>query len=120
VTVRALLTPGHTRGSTTFVMEVDGRSVAFPNGTAINPGYRLAGQPSYPGIAEDYQRALRVLAALQPDIWLNAHTDSFDFEAKRERAKRKGVEAWVDPAGYRRWVLRHQSSYELALRREAP
>ncbi len=116
VTLTARLTPGHTKGSTTFVMNlVDGDKtwvVVFPNGTSINPGYRLVKNPSYPGIADDYRRTFQVLDALQPDIWLDAHTEVFDFEAKRARAARDGVAAWVDPEGYRTWLRRVRDKFD--------
>ena len=49
VAITALLTPGHTKGSTTFVMNVvdGGKSytVVFPDGTSVNPGYRVMNGP---------------------------------------------------------------------------
>jgi len=106
--VTALLTPGHTKGTTTFAMDVaDGTrtyKVVFPDGTSVNPGYRLVKDPSYPGIADDYARTFRVLESLEPDIWLSPHTQAFDFEAKLSRSGREGTAAWVDPDGYRRFV----------------
>ena len=53
-------TPGHTRGSTTWVTQIvdNGKvySVVFPDGGGFNPGYRVAGEsPSYPGITNDYR-----------------------------------------------------------------
>jgi hypothetical protein len=52
VTLKAILTPGHTRGSTTWVTTVTDRgkryNVVFPDGTSVNPGYRLVNDPSYP------------------------------------------------------------------------
>src|SRR5512146_2482943 len=61
----AHLTPGHTKGCTTWTMRVKekGRAldvviVGSPN---VNPGYRLAKNSSYPGIASDYERTFRVL-----------------------------------------------------------
>ena len=65
VAITALLTNGHTKGSTTYVTNVvDGGkvyTVVFPNGLSINPGYRVAKDPSYPGIQENYRRTLRTL-----------------------------------------------------------
>src|SRR6185295_9178172 len=86
IEITALLTPGHTQGSTTFVMNItdkDGNgkdtkyNVVFPNGTSVNPGYRLIKQPSYPRIADDYRRTMRVLEALKPDVWLHPHNEAY-------------------------------------------
>lgn len=90
VAITALLTNGHTHGSTTFVTNVvDGGkvyTVVFPNGTSVNPGYQLVVNPSYPGIADDYRRTLHILEMLKPDIWLGLHAEWYDPEGKRARA----------------------------------
>ena len=108
VQLTAHLTPGHTRGSTTWVANiVDGGKaymVAFPDGVGFNPGYRLVKNPSYPGIADDYRRTYHVLEMLKPDIWLAQHNEYYDLEGKRARAATEGVKAWIDPEGFRRWV----------------
>ena len=97
VTLTAYLTPGHTRGATTWVATVvdGGRPyvVIFPDGAGFNPGYRLAKDPSYPGIAEDYRRTHHFLEMLKPDIWLAQHNEYYDLEGKRQRAVTEGVSA---------------------------
>ena len=62
-TLVARLTPGHTKGCTTWTMRVteagktyDVVIVGSPN---VNPGYRLVGNPSYPEIASDYERTFQ-------------------------------------------------------------
>ncbi|WP_380874201.1 CAU/MBL1b family subclass B3 metallo-beta-lactamase [Sphingomonas sp. DBB INV C78] len=112
VVMAARLTPGHTRGTTSWVMKLqeDGRklTIAFPDGTGVNPGYRLIKDPSYPGIDEDYRRTFHILQALKPDIWLTPHPEAANFEAKRALAAKKGVSGWIDPDGYARWVEAQQ------------
>jgi metallo-beta-lactamase class B len=116
IALTALLTNGHTPGSTTFVTEVmhQGKTyaVAFPNGLGVNPGYRLEVHPSYAGIADNYRRTFRVLGALRPDIWLGAHSDFYHFEEKLARSASEGVAAWVDPEGYQRWLTKQQSHFD--------
>ena len=72
VALTARLTPGHTKGATTFIMNVveGGKiyTVVFPDGSGVNPGNRVAKDPSYPGIGDDYRRTLSVLETLKPDI----------------------------------------------------
>jgi metallo-beta-lactamase class B len=122
VAVTARLTPGHTKGSTTFITNLvdQGKvyTVVLPTGTSINPGYRLVKDPSYPGIADDYRRTFHVLEMLKPDIWLEAHTDAFNFEAKRLRAEKEGVRAWVDPEGYRKHVVAVREKFEATVNAE--
>ena len=116
VALTALVTPGHTQGSTTYIANlVDGGrvyTVVFPNGTSINPGYRVAKDPSYPGIADDYRRTFHVLEMIKADVWLDGHNDVYDLEGKRARAAREGVAAWVDPAGYRKWLRGVRDKFE--------
>lgn len=103
VQLTAHLTPGHTRGSTTWVANiVDGGKaymVAFPDGAGFNPGYRLVKNPSYPGIADDYRRTHHVLEMLKPDIWLAQHNEYYDLEGKRARAAAEGVKATPKATG---------------------
>ncbi|HXJ14755.1 MAG TPA: subclass B3 metallo-beta-lactamase, partial [Candidatus Limnocylindrales bacterium] len=80
----AHLTPGHTKGCTTWTMRVTegGKSynvviVGSPN---VNPGYKLVHNESYPQIAQDYQRTMDVMKALPCDIFLGAHGGYFGLE----------------------------------------
>jgi len=108
VTLKALRTPGHTPGTTTYTTTVrdGGRTyrVVFAGSTSVNPGTRLVTRPSYPGILADYRRSLDVQAKLNPDVFLAAHGVQFDFEEKRARAVKDGAAAWVDPEGFRKAV----------------
>jgi metallo-beta-lactamase class B len=117
VVLRAYHTPGHTRGSTTWTTTlVEGGKaylVAFPDGCGFNPGYRVANRnPSYPGIEDDYRRTLHTLEMLKPDIWAGHHTEYFDLEGKRKMAATAGVQAWVDPEGYRKFISGKRKAFE--------
>lgn len=116
VVMTALSTPGHTRGDTTWTTTVtdSGRAyvVAWPDGTSINPGYRLERSPSYPGIEEDYRNTFHRLEMLKPDVWLVTHTERFDLEGKRARAAQIGAQAFVDPEGYRQYIAAQRKAFE--------
>jgi len=122
VILTAIHTPGHTQGSTTWITSATegGKvyQVVFPDGSGVNPGYRLVTDPSYPGIGDDYRRTLHTLEMLKPDIWLSAHTVDYGFEGKRARAVSEGVKAWVDPEGYRKWVVSQRQAFEARVDRE--
>lgn len=123
VKLTARATPGHTPGTTTWLTTVEdgGRpyAVVFADGMGVNPGTRLVKDPSYPGIADDYRRTFHLLGSLRPDIFLSYHPGFFDFSGKRERAKRDGVQAWVDPDGYRRRIADSQANFESLLAKES-
>ena len=116
ILLTAYHTPGHTRGSTTWIanLAVDGKSyvVAFPDGAGFNTGYRLAKDPSYPGIGDDYRNTHHFLEMLKPDIWLAQHNGWYDLEGKRKRSEIEGVNAWIDPEGYRRFVASRKRRFE--------
>ncbi|WAC26515.1 subclass B3 metallo-beta-lactamase [Ancylobacter sp. SL191] len=116
VLLTAYHTPGHTRGATTWIanLVVDGKAyvVAFPDGAGFNPGYRVAKDPSYPGIAEDFRKTHHMLEMLKPDIWLAQHNEYYGFQAKRKRAETEGVTVWIDPEGYRRFIASKKRAFE--------
>jgi metallo-beta-lactamase class B len=122
VSLTAIHTPGHTPGCATYTMSVTdgGRTyrVVFPGSTTVNPGTRLVKNPSYPGIADDYRKTFDRLAALQPDIFLGAHAGFFDLAGKRVRTKVVGVQAFVDPEGYRSLHAEKRKAFEAAIAAE--
>ena len=109
-------TPGHTMGATTWTTTlVEGGKaykVVFPDGGGFNPGYHVANPESYPGINQDYRNTLHFLEMQHPDIWGGHHTEYFDLEGKRKRAATEGVNAWVDPEGYRQFIASKRRAFE--------
>ena len=124
VKLTARLTPGHTRGTTTWTTTVEdgGQSyrVVLAGSTSVNPGTKLVKAPSYPGIADDYRRSFRLLESLKPDIFLGAHVGVFDMDAKRPRVASAGAKAWVDPEGYARYLAKSKEAFEALVAKEGP
>ena len=116
-------TPGHTPGSTTFLMDVNegGKvyKVVFAASTTVNPGTRLKTDPSYPGIADDYRKTFATLESLQPDIFLSGHASFFGLAKKRAAIKgNTPAEAFVDPAGYAALMAEKKKAFEAYLANE--
>jgi metallo-beta-lactamase class B len=118
-TLVAHLTPGHTKGCTTWTMTVEESGkrydvviVGSPN---VNPGYKLVGNSAYPQIADDYERGFRVLKSLRCDIFLGAHGAYYNLEDKYVRMKTAGVSAFVDPQGYAAYVAERERAFRAAL-----
>jgi metallo-beta-lactamase class B len=115
-TLIAHLTPGHTRGCTTWTTRVaeGGRryDVVFVCSTSVLPGYRLVDRPTYPGIADDFARTFATLAALPCDVFLASHA-SFYGGSEKARRLREGAQPnpFVDPRGYRAFVARAEAAY---------
>src|SRR5207237_4393880 len=114
-TLTARLTPGHTRGCTTWTMKAKDRGktydvviVGSPN---VNAGYRLVDNRDYPEIATDFARTFQVLKTLPCDIFLGAHGSYYGMEAKYARLKNGGSNPFVDPDGYRDYVKNREKAY---------
>ena len=112
----AHLTPGHTKGCTTWTMQVrdGGRTlnaviVGSPN---VNPGYILVGNKNYPQIAEDYVKTFAVLKALPCDIFLGAHGAYFGLSGKLPTLKAGGANPFIDPAGYKAYVEERDQAFQ--------
>jgi len=112
----AHLTPGHTKGCTTWTMQVDegGRKlnaviIGSPN---VNPGYVLVGNASYPRIADDYVKTFSVLESLPVDLFLGAHGGYFGMKAKYDRLKDGGANPFIDPAGYKAYVAERKATFQ--------
>ena len=121
-TLVAHLTPGHTKGCTTWAMKVQesGKTydvviVGSPN---VNDGYQLVNNAAYPGITSDYERTFRVLKSLPVDIFLGAHGSYFDLEKKYPRMTERGVSPFIDPVGYRNYVNEREAAFRTELAKQ--
>lgn len=121
----AHLTPGHTKGCTTWTMRVSegGKTyevviVGSPN---VNPGYKLVNNAEYPRIAQDYERTFRVLKSLPCDIFLGAHGSYFGLQAKYAAMETGKGNPFIDPDGYKKYVADAEQAFhdELAKQRLA-
>ena len=110
----AHLTPGHTRGNTTWTTKVreGGRTydVVFV-GSQSSLDYKFVGQESYPGIAAEFAKSFTVLKTLPCDIFLASHGSFFHFVDKHERLMRGYTKAFVDPDGYNRYLSESEKDF---------
>ena len=118
----AHLTPGHTKGCTTWTMQVTERgktyNVVILGSPNVNPGYKLIDNRAYPQIAEDYERMWRVLKSLPCDIFLGAHGSYFGLEEKYPLMKGGGPNPFVDPSGYKNYVIQKEQDFRTELARQ--
>jgi metallo-beta-lactamase class B len=118
----AHLTPGHTKGCTTWSMKVTegGKTynvviVGSPN---VNPGYKLVHNNTYPQIAQDYQRMFDVLKSLPCDIFLGAHGGYFGLAEKYPRLKAGAANPFIDPEGYKKFVAEKVQEFRTELAKQ--
>jgi len=118
-TLVAHLTPGHTRGCTTWTMKVsdggkqlDAVIIGSPN---VNPGYKLVGNQLYPTIADDYRRMFKVLGELHCDLFLGAHGAYFGMLDKVAKLKPGAPNPFIDPDGYKKFVAQKDQEFHQEL-----
>ena len=117
-------TPGHTRGNTswTWVSCEDARCLHVADvGSLSVPGYKLIGNPKYPGIVADIEHSFGVVAALPCDIPLAPHPGMVQFWKRVAERAQGNTNALIDPAGCRAYAndARAQFTQELAKQRAA-
>jgi metallo-beta-lactamase class B len=116
-TLTAHLTPGHTRGCTTWATRIadSGRTynVLIVCG-GLQEGARLVNNTNYPEIAEDFARSIKTFKSLSADVFLGAHSWFFDLAGKHKRLG-SGTNPYIDPAGYKAWVDNLEKNYNRTL-----
>jgi metallo-beta-lactamase class B len=111
----AHLTPGHTRGCTTWTMKVmDGGKtlnaviIGSPN---VNAGFKLVDNKEYPQITADYEKTFRGLQSLPVDLFLGAHGAYYGMNAKYALMKPNGPNPFIDSEGYHAYVAERERAF---------
>jgi metallo-beta-lactamase class B len=115
--------PGHTKGATSFTLDVheDGRTyrVGIMNMGSINPGVRVRGMPTYPTIGDDYARTFMSQKALALDVFLASHASQFRLHDKYKPGDPYRADRFVDPSGYRAAVDDLEKAYRKQMASES-
>ncbi|HEY9405681.1 MAG TPA: hypothetical protein VIQ24_23730, partial [Pyrinomonadaceae bacterium] len=119
----AHLTPGHTKGCTTWTMKVtdNGKNynVVFV-GSISAPGYRLVDNAEYPNIVADYKQTFRRLKKLPADVFLGSHGRFFGLQEKIKllAQKNSNQNPFVDPNGYKDFLERTEKDFGAQLKEQ--
>jgi len=118
----AHITPGHTKGCTTWTLKVvdHGKTynvviVGSPN---VNPGYKLVNNTQYPQIEQDYERTFSTLKSLPCDVFLGAHGSYYGMEGKYARTGKGGQNPFIDPAGYQAYLSDREQAFQAELKKQ--
>ena len=117
----ANLTPGHTRGCTSWSMTVEEEGKPYDVlvfCSASVAANRLADAekgPQYEGIVEDYRRTFEKARAMRPDVLLAGHPGFFAMEKKRARQKAGDPLAFVDMEAFPALIERQAADFEKQL-----
>ena len=119
VTLVGRLTPGHTRGCTTWTWKVeDGgkkHDVVVIGSPNVNPGYQLVNNKDYPEIADDFARTFKVLKSLPCDVFLGAHGGYYGMVERHALLKTSKANPFVNPQGYRDYVALKERAFRKTL-----
>lgn len=107
--------PGHTKGSCSFLFEVNDEhktyKVLIANMPTIVTDKKFSNIPSYPDIAKDYAYTLDAMKKLSFDIWLSSHASQFGLHTKHKPGDAYNPEAFVDRKGYDKSVSNLEAEY---------
>jgi metallo-beta-lactamase class B len=117
-TLTANLTPGHTRGCTSWSMTVREASQTFrvlffcSASVALN---RLIAPPQYPGIVRDYETTFDKAKRMQVDVFLAPHAEFFHLPDKRAQLDRSATNPFVDRSEFRSFINQAEADFRVQL-----
>ena len=110
-TLVAHRTPGHTRGCTSWGMELEEGGETYQAlivcSFGVNPNYRLVDNLNYPDIAADYRSTFAKARAMPVDVFVASHGSFYDLPTKYDalqRRRRGDPNPFVDRAGFLEYV----------------
>jgi metallo-beta-lactamase class B len=114
--------PGHTKGATSFTLNVqeNGKTyrVVIANMGSINPGVTVSGMAKYHGIGADYARTFKAQKDMQIDVWLASHASQFKLHEKYKPGDPFNPDRFVDPRGFKAAIEQLEKTYLEQLARE--
>jgi len=106
---------GHTKGATSFTLDVRENDktyrVGIINMASINPGVRVSGMPKFPDIQQAYARTFHDQKEMQIDVWLASHASQFGLHKKYQPGDAYNPDRFVDPQGFHASVLQLEKVY---------
>lgn len=114
VSLTARITPGHTRGCTSWTMTAAGHDILFFCSATVAAN-RLANPPQYDGIVADYHATFDRTRDWRPDIFLANHPEFFDMERRRARQIAGEEDAFVDAGAFQTLIEKLEAVFKKAL-----
>lgn len=106
IELTAHITPGHTRGCTTWSFPVHDGDRVLNVVSACSLTLPLTIRQMDPQMRTDFERTFRVLRSLPADIWVTAHAREFGRYRKfvESANARNPVDPFIDRAGYLEYI----------------
>lgn len=124
ITLTANVTPGHTRGCTTwtFPLKVDGqmRQALLYCSTSVAANRLVSKEkgPQYPGIVADYEKSFARLKTMKADVFLAPHAEQMGLAAKRAKLAQGGPNPFVNPQELQAVVTASEAAFRRDLARQ--
>ena len=117
-TLVARLTPGHTKGCTTWTLKTteNGRTydVVIVGSVSLNAA-NLVNNSTYPNIQEDFIKSFKVLRSLPADVFLGSHTGFYRMTEKYTRLEKGEPNPFIDPQGYKALIDSSEQAFKARL-----
>lgn len=115
-TLKAIWTPGHTPGCTTWTTTVQEKgkpySILFQACGTPNAGVKVVGNTKFPTLVQVTQRTFQVQKALHPDIYLTMHPEAL-FAGKVEAIKAGATpHPLLNPGGYAKLIADTEANFQ--------
>ena len=118
-TLTAHLTPGHTKGCTSWSWKTTeaGKTydVVLVCSVGVNNGYVLVDNKEYPEIAEDYVKSFAKLRKLPCDVFIAAHGDFYHLAEKHAKLGKSEANPFIDHAGYLAYIDEKERDFNARL-----
>lgn len=117
-TLKAHLTPGHSRGCTSWGATVHDQGkpyelLVFCSATVA--ANRITPPLQYPGIVEDYRKTFAKTKAMKVDVFLAPHPEFFDMAGKRAQLKDGAPNPFINPGEFKPFIEKMEAAFEKIL-----
>jgi len=121
-TLRAVWTPGHTPGCTTWTTRAQEKkktyAIVFQACGAPNAGVKLIGNTKFPMLVKDTLRSFEIQKNLKADIYLPMHPEEL-FAGKIERIKAgETPHPLFNPDGYAKLIVNTETNFKKRVEEE--
>jgi metallo-beta-lactamase class B len=121
--LRAVLTPGHTPGCTSWSMTVTDRGhpvdVLFLCSITV-AGSKLIGNKGYPHVAADFRKTFARLDRTHADVVLPFHPELTDVFGRAAKEQKGDLNAFIDPGLLKQIVAKARTDFEGELAKAKP
>jgi metallo-beta-lactamase class B len=124
-TLTAHLTPGHTKGCTSWGLDVEEEGKIYHAlivcSFGVNDNYVLVDNPNYPDIVSEYTATFEKARGLPVDVFLGAHGSFYGLPAKYDALKNRTAgqpNPFVDHDGYLAYIALQEQKFRTMLDRQ--